>query len=249
MVRVVVNGLLLGSHYALLAVGYTLAFGVTRLLTLAHGELFVAAAVGGALAMRLLGAPLAVAVLVALAVGAAGGLLTDALCFRSMPGASPMSSAVATIGLALAIQGVMVALHGSDPVGLPSTVRYMDVRLGGIVVSVAQLAMLAVAVALMAGLQLVIRRTRWGAALRAMAEDPAGVRLFGVDPRRLATAVLVFSGAVAGLAGVLALLRVGSVSPFAGRATGLVGLAVMAIGGMGSVTGAMLAGLGVGVIE
>jgi branched-chain amino acid transport system permease protein len=101
----------------------------------------------------------------------------------------------------------------------------------------------------MAGLGWFIKATRWGAALRGMSEDPAALQLLGIDAKALATAVLAVSGMLAGVAGILWAIRVGRISPFDGTLTGLKGIAVMAIAGLGSMGGAVVVGLGVGLVE
>lgn len=250
MPQVLVNGLLLGSNYALLAIGYTLVFGVTRLLTLAHGEVFMVAGVLAVLGMKALGLPLVLAVLLALLVGTAAGLATDLLCFRPVGRASHLAPAVATIGFALVLQNTVLVLRGSsNPVGLPAGLKAPDLHVGPVLVSSAQLAMLMLALVLMAATQWFIRRTRWGAAMRAMGESPETVELLGINAKALGTITLAVSGLLAGVASVLVALRIGSVSPFAGIQVGLKGLAIMTVAGMGSVTGAVVVGLGVGVAE
>jgi len=250
LVQVLINGLLLGSEYALLAVGYTLVFGVARLLTLAQGEIFVASSVLAALAMRELGAPLWVACLIAVAAGGLGGLLTDVLCFRPLVGRSHLAPAVATVGLAIAIHSGVVLLAGSsDTIPLPIAVGTGDLRIGSLLVSGIELVTLGLATALMIGIRLFVSRTDRGAALRAMAEDHEAAQLVGIDVRAVTTVMLVTSGLLAGLAGIMFALRNASVNPVAGLRVGLAGLAVMAIGGMGNVTGAMLAGIALGLAD
>ena len=249
MAQTFVNGLLLGSDYALLAIGYTLVFGVTRLLTLAHGQIFMLSAVAALLAMSHWGISFPLAVGVGLVVGIAAGVATDVVCFRPIAGTAPFSAAVATIGFGLIIQNGVVALHGSDPIALPSDVGVTDFHVGPFLISGAQLGMLILAFVLMLFIQWFVRRTVWGAALRGMAESHSSIQLCGVNPKTLSTLVLAASGALAAAASALVALRIGSVSPFSGLEVGLIGLAIMTIAGMGSVTGAMLAGLAVGMAQ
>lgn len=250
LVQILINGILLGSEYALLAVGYTLVFGVARLLNLAQGEIFMASGVLAALAMRELEAPLWAAGLVAIAGGGLGGLLTDFLCFRPLVGRSPLASAVATIGLAIAIQlGIELLAGSSNLIDLPIAVGAGDLEIGSLLVSGIELVTLGLTVVLVIGIRLFVSRTAWGAALRAMAENPEAAELTGIDVRSVATATLVASGLLAGLGGFMFALRVGSAGPLSGLRTGLIGLAVMAIGGVGSLTGAMIAGLAVGFLQ
>lgn len=241
--------MLLGSNYALLAIGYTLVFGVVRLLTLAHGQVFMASGVAFVLGLRLLGLPLAAAIVLGLAVGVLGGVLTDVLCFRPVSRESEIGPAVATIGLAIAVQEAVVIWRGSNPIGLPLEFETVNLRLAGIRISVVQLVALLVSVVLMLAIHLFVNRTRWGAALRATGEDPSAVQLVGIDPKRVATLALVVSGLIAGAGSVLLALRVGSVSPFYGFEAGLVGLAIIAVAGLGSLTGAMVVGVALGVGE
>jgi branched-chain amino acid transport system permease protein len=248
--QTLVNGLLLGSNYALLAIGYTLVFGVTRLLTLAHGDVFMVSGLLAVLAMNELGVPFTLAILIALVAGTAAGIATDLLCFRPVPRTSELAPAVATIGFALILQDSVVVLRGSsNPVGLPGDVGASDIHLGPILISVAQLTMLVLAVVLMVAIQWFVSRTRWGMAMRAMAENATAVQLCGVNPRTLGTAVLAAAGFLAGIASILVALRIGSVSPFAGLEIGIIGLAIITVAGLGSVTGAMVAGLSIGMIE
>src|SRR6185436_10295627 len=161
MLQSAVNGLLLGSSYALLGLGYTLVFGVTRLLTLAHGEVFMVSGAVALLAMRALGLPLVLAIVVAVAVGGAAGVLTDLLCFRPVSRASHLAPAVATIGLGLAIQSSLVLFRGSDAIGLPATFHTPDIHLGSLLISTPDLAMFALAIALMLGMGWFVKSTRW----------------------------------------------------------------------------------------
>lgn len=249
MLQSAINGLLLGSGYALLALSYTLVFGVTRLLTLAHGQVFMVAGALAVLAMRAFDVPLVLAILVALAVGGGAGMLTDLLCFRPVSRESHLAPAVATIGLALVLQNSLVVLRGSNPIGLPASFRPADIHIGSLLVSIPQLVMFVLAVMLMAGIGWFIRSTRWGAALRAVGEDPATVELLGINARGIGTVILGISGMLAGLAGILVTLRSGSISPFSGTERGLNGLAIIAIAGLGSLSGAVAVGMAVGLIE
>lgn len=249
MLQSAINGLLLGSNYALLSVGYTLVFGVTRLLTLAHGVIFMVSAAVALIAMRAFDLPLAAAIVIAIGVGGVAGVVTDLLCFRPVSRASHLAPAVATIGLGLTIQSSLVLFRGSDPIGLPATFHAADIHFGSLLISTPDLAMFVLAVGLMVGMGWFIRSTRWGAALRAMGEDPATVELLGINARGLGTVVLGVSGVLAGLAGILYAVRVGRVGPYAGTQVGLKGLAVMAIAGLGSLGGAVVVGMALGVIE
>lgn len=249
MIQVVINGLLLGANYALLGLGYTLVFGVMHLLTIAHGEIFMAAGLV-ALLLATTGTPIWLALLYALAVGAILSVLTDTVSFRPVGYHRPIAAAVSTIGFALVIQNAVVQFRGSTTaVAVPFAIPRADFELAGFLVSLTQLTSLVIAALVLIATHQFVRRSRWGMAMRAFARDPETVALLGVPVRRLTMVTLLIAGALAGLASYLWAIRTGSVSPLAGLEVGLKGLAIMTIGGLGSLPGAMIAGVGLGLIE
>jgi branched-chain amino acid transport system permease protein len=248
--QTIVNGLLLGSNYALLAIGYALVFGVVRLLTLAHGQVFMISGLAAVVALRTFGVPLAIGILIALAVGVAGGLATDLLCFRPAGTGSEVPAAVATIGFAIAVQNAAERVaKGAEFLGLPRALEASDLRVGPVLVSTVQVVTFLLAAVLMVALSLFVRRTRWGAAMRAMGDNPDALRLVGINPRTVGTITLAVSGFLAGAASILMALRLEGASPFSGINIGLIGLAIISIAGLTSLTGAMVVGLGLGVVE
>lgn len=249
MIQVLLNGLLLGATYALLAVGYTLVFGVMRLLTLAHGEIFMAAGLVTVLVSGP-GTPFWLAGLYAIGIGTVLSVLTDLLCFRTVGYHRPIAAAVATIGFGLVIHNAALQYRGSSTaVSAPFRIPAADFTVGGALISGVQLFTFLVAGVVMVATHLFTTRTKWGVAMRAFAEDPESVAVLGVPTRWLSIVTLGIAGALAGLASFLLVLRIGSISPFVGLGTGLIGLAIMTIGGLGSLPGAMVAGLALGVIE
>ncbi len=251
MTNTVVNGLLLGSGYALLALGFALVFGVTRLLNLAHGVVFMVSAAVALLMADALDLPLAATIVVAVVVGGVAGLLVDLVCFRPVPRTSYLAPAVATIGVGLVIQNGLALARGgsSSSIVVPAMNRPGDLHFGSILVSVPQVAMFVLAIGLMMGLAWFLRSTRWGAALRGMAEDRETVEILGISTRRMGTAVLIFSGFLAGAAGILIAIRNGSINPYGGSLIGLTGLAIITVAGLGSLVGAVVVGLALGLIE
>jgi branched-chain amino acid transport system permease protein len=249
MTETLLNGLLLGANYALLGLGYTLVFGVMRLLTLAQGQVFMAAGLV-ALVLSTSGTPMWLAAVYAVVVGAALSALTDYVSFRPTGYGRPVAAAVSTIGYALVIQNAVLQIRGSSTVkAVPFSVPNADFELGGVLVSVVDLVSLAIAAVVLVTTHRFVRRSRWGAAMRAFSRDPEMVELLGVPVRRLTVITLLIAGALAGLASFLIAVRRNGVSPLSGIEIGLTGLAVMTIGGLGSLHGAMVAGLGLGVAE
>ena len=248
MLQAIVNGLLFGANLALLGLGYTLVFGVMRLLTLAHGEVFMAS---GLLAMLLSasGTPLILAGAISLAIGAGLSIATDLIVFRPVGYDRPIAAAVATIGLALVIQNTILQARGSSTaVAVPFEVPRTDFEIGGVLISGIQLASLAITIIALIATSLFIRRSKWGVAMRAFSHDPQTASLMGIPVRRLTMLTLGIAGALAGLASFLLAIRIGSVSPQSGLETGILGIVIMTIGGLGSVVGAVIAGFSLGII-
>jgi branched-chain amino acid transport system permease protein len=244
-----VNGLQLGGAYALVAVGYTLIFGVLNLLHLAHGEVFMAGAYVG-LVLMLAGAPFWAALLGGMAGAAVLGLVVERVAFRPVRDrGSHVTPLMTTIAVSLVLQHAVVKLYGAEPVAFPQVLAVVPLSLGPVTVTSLQLVILGTSLALMALLDVVLRRTWLGKAIRATAENPTVASLLGVNVSLAIAAVFVLASALAGAAGVLLAANFTAVTPFFGVKVGLKALAVMLVGGLGNVPGAMVGGVLVGVVE
>jgi branched-chain amino acid transport system permease protein len=248
----IINGLFLGSIYALFALGYTLVFGVLDILNLAHAAVFMLAAF---VALALVGsAGLHILVALPLAIAFAGvlGLVLERVAFRPLRGRSDsnISGLISSLAMATVFEAVALELWGPNisrfPFGtLPE--KHLEV-LGG-VVSRLQITIIAVALALFVVLTWLVGATRLGRELRAVAESPRAARILGVNVDRVIAASFFISSALGGAAGVLFGLAFNSISPDMGRSVELKGLAVIILGGMGSMPGAVIAGFALGLTE
>jgi branched-chain amino acid transport system permease protein len=245
------NGILLGTTYALFALGFTLVFGVLRVINLVYGFYFTAGAFF-ALWLAEAGWPL-IAALPAAAIAA--GILAvaiDALLLTRLrrAGADELASLMVTLGAVLALYAAATAWLGADIRRLPpdllgsGAIEFLSVR-----VTLAQLLILASCAVLVALLLWLVRGTRLGLAIRAMAEKPDAAALMGINTGRLAALVSFLSGALAGAAGVLIGLNFNAIHPYMGEQMMLRGFVVVIVGGLGDIFGALLAGLLLGVVE
>lgn len=245
----VINGLMLGSMYSLVAIGYTLVFGLLNLLNFAHGDVFM---FGGFIALFILltlKLPLWVAFLGAMAGCGMIGLILELVCFRPVKKEYHLAPALGTLGFSLVMVELTTKIWGTEPVSLPLSVEVVNFQIGDVLVSSVQIIILAVAIGLMAALEFLVFKTKLGRALRAVAEDPNTAKLLGVNTVRIIIVAFVISSALAGAAGILLALRLGLANPHLGFTFGMKALAVMAIGGLGNIRGAMLGGLLVGMAE
>jgi branched-chain amino acid transport system permease protein len=244
-----INGLMLGASYSLVAIGYTLIFGVLNLLYFAHGEVFMVGAFVGLYLVVYGGANIYVALIGATIACAALGIVAFYVSVRPVPKDRPLAPLISTIGLTIVLQNLAVYIFGGQQLAFPETVPQQLYHLGPVTISSVQIFILAVAVAAMAGLWLFIERTKLGRAIRATAENHETAALLGVDVNRVVLVTFVIGSGIAGIAGVLDGVKNSGISPFMGLSAAVKGLVVMLLGGLGNVVGAMLAGLLLGLIE
>jgi len=246
------NGIFLGSIYALFAVGYTLVFGVLDILNLAHQAVFMLAAF---VALALVGdAHLSFWVALPLAVVAGGliGVVLERIAFRPLRGRadSNISGLISSLAMATVFEAIALQFFGPDISRFPQdTFPDRVIRIGDATASLLQVLIVGIAVVLMAVLTLLLARTRLGRQIRAVAESPRAARILGVNVDRAIAMAFFLSSALGGAAGVLFGLAFNSISPDVGRGVELKGLAVIILGGMGSIPGAVIAGFALGIIE
>ena len=246
------NGLVLGSTYALFALGFTLMFGVLKVLNLTYGFYFTAGALAALAACRDLGLSLWLAMPLGMLVAGVLAVVIDTALLTPLrrARAPELASLMVTLGAVLLLYSLLSMGLGTEirrfPFGvLPAgAVEVGEVRLG-----TAQLLILATTALLVAGLGLLLARTRLGLALRAVAENETAAHLMGIDVPRTVMLASLLSGLLAGAAGVLIGLSQNAIQPYMGESMMLRGFAVIIIGGLGDVRGAVLAGLLLGVAE
>jgi branched-chain amino acid transport system permease protein len=251
-VQQLVNGVFLGSIYALFAMGYTLVFGVLDLLNLAHQAVFMLGAFIGLWLFVAVGVPLWVAVVGAIVAGALLGVVVERVAFaplRNRPDAH-FAGLISSIALAIVMVALALGVFGPDtrrfPAGAFPSTRF---EVGGVTISLVQLVILVVAVGMMLGLNWLVASTRLGRAMRAIAENPKAARVLGIDVERVTLITFMLSSALGAAAGILFALAFNSIRVEMGLAVELKGLAVIIVGGMGSLPGAMLGGLALGLAE
>jgi len=247
-----VNGVLLGATYALFALGFTLMFGVLRVINLTYGFYFSAGALIALWLTRSFGWPI-VAALPAAAIAAGGiAVVLDWLLLSRLRRvqAPELASLMVTLGGVLALYSALTAWLGPDIRRLPpETISGEAFHLGDIRITAAQLLILGATAVLVAALVLLLRGTRLGLAIRAMAEKPDAAELMGINTGRAAATVSFLSGALAGAGGVLIGLNFNAIHPYMGETMMLRGFVVIIVGGLGDITGALIAGLALGIIE
>lgn len=246
------NALSLGCVYALFALGFTLVFGVLGVVNLSQGAIFMVGAYAALVAITRFNAPLWLAILGAFAFSGLVGLLIDRIVLkplrkREAPHLIPM---IATIGLAIAINSLVQGLFGAENQRFPSEVLPQDsLQIAGVSVTVLELGIILVSFVLMTVLMVTLRRTQLGRALRAIAESPKAARLLGINVDGLFMLTSFVAAGLGGISGVLIGLYSNALFPLMGQPMLHKGIAVIILGGMGDIRGAMLAGLFLGFAE
>jgi branched-chain amino acid transport system permease protein len=245
------NGLFLGAVYALFAIGYTLIFGVLDILNLAHAAIFMLAAFAS---WSLIGAgvPLPLAFLLAIVVAGVLGVILDRIAFAPLRrrNAGTLIPLISSIGMAIIFGAIARAIYGVDEQHF--TLGFLNAapfRVGPLTFTVVELAIFASAIMLMLVLTAIMRRTELGRSIRAIAEDRVAAQLLGIDLERTIAATFFLASSLGGAAGILTALQYNSVSITMGGQIELKGLAVIILGGMGSITGAVIGGFILGAVE
>jgi branched-chain amino acid transport system permease protein len=245
----VLNGLMIGSTYAVVALGFSLVFSVMRVVNMAHPEFFMAGAFGAYLTTRYVTEHFAGVLVGGIAVAAAVGLAVERLAIRPLRGRYILIPFIATSGVGITLQHGAERLFGSDPVLVPAVVPSVSYQLGPLWVTRMQLVTLGIAAVLMLGLRYYVRSTKWGRATRAVAERPEVAAAFGVDVAMVSRLTVGISAVMAGAAGVAIGLLYTSAWAFMGLLYGLKSFVCMLVAGNRHIEGVMAVGLMVGVLE
>lgn len=256
----VVNGTVLGATYGLIALGYTMVYGIIQLINFAHGEVFMVGAFAGLSAHRwllpdaLAGNPVAallVMLVVAVLVAVLTAVLMERLAYRPLRGAHRLAPLITAIGVSIFLQEVVRIFYpaGNRPQPFPAVITTGAVELGGVRVAWVSVFVVVTAVALMLALQGFVRTTRTGRAMRATAQDPDTARLMGIDTDRVIVVTFALGAALAAVAGVMYGMRFGQIDYRIGFVTGLKAFTAAVLGGIGNLTGAVLGGFVLGMVE
>jgi branched-chain amino acid transport system permease protein len=250
ILNALVQGVMLGGLFAMAALGLSIAFGVLRVVNLAHGEIMTLGAYMSVVALSMLGVNVWVSLLVVVPVLAFLGYWVQRALLQRALRLSELSPLLVTFGIAIIIPNVLIELFTNTKQPVPvGELAVQSVTIGGITIGVLPLLILIVAVLLIAGTQLFLARTRMGRFMRAAADDSDTLRLMGVDYRKVYAFAMALAFGIAALAGVFFAVRQGGVTPFDGQLTVLLAFEAVIIGGLGSLWGTLAGGIVLGVSQ
>jgi branched-chain amino acid transport system permease protein len=252
-----VNGVTWGSVYALIALGYTMVYGILRLINFAHGDVYMLGAFLAYYLARWLQpaalpeGPLTLVVLLGSMVGCGAiGFLIERFAYRPVRRSSRLAALITAIGVSLLLENGGILLFGADPKFFPQVIATHQFALGGgVTISNQQVIVIAVSVALMLGLRFIVLHTRVGKAMRAVSHSHMAASLMGISVDRIITFTFVLGSALAAAAGVLVALQNPKIDPLMGIMPGLKAFVAAVLGGIGNIPGAVIGGLVMGIAE
>ncbi|MFE1857950.1 branched-chain amino acid ABC transporter permease [Streptomyces anandii] len=255
-IQLVFSGLFVGSFYALVALGYSMVYGIIKLLNFAHGDLYMVGAFAGFTVLSvgagaLGGGLLALIAIMLVAMAATGGLgvLLERVAYRPLRGAPRLSVLITAVGASFALEYGIAVAFGPNPEVYQMGVSGGTLNVLGARLTYAQLAMTAIAIVLMIALDTLVRRTRTGRAMRAISQDPKACLLMGVNVDRVISRTFFLGSALAGAAGVMAGVYYGKIDFLMGFVIGLKAFTAAVIGGIGNLRGAVLGAVVLGLLE
>jgi len=247
------NGLSLGAIYALIALGYTMVYGVLRFINFAHADVFMVGAFIGYYMGKLVPENTIWGGLVVLLVAMIGcallGMLIERLAYRPLRGAATLNVLITAIGVSLLLQYSGQVFFGATPRTFPAVFPSVNFALGNLVISSNQVVVIVVTALLMVGLQLIVYRTRIGTAMRAVSLNPKAAQLVGINNDIVISFTFGLGSALAAAGGILYALNYPSIDPLMGVMPGLKAFVAAVLGGIGNIPGAALGGLLLGIVE
>lgn len=244
-----VSGLSLGSIYALIALGYTMVYGIARMLNFAHGDIIMVGAFAAIVFINTMGLPPAVGVILTVLTCTLVGVTVERIAYRPLRNAPPLSVLITAIGVSYFLQNTRLLIFGTNQKSFPKFISLSPVEIGGLTIRGESILTMAVTVVLMGLLTLFINKTKLGKAMRAVSEDRDAAQLMGISVNATITLTFAIGSALAAVAGMFYGLTYTFISPYTGSMPGIKAFVAAVFGGIGSIPGAMLGGILLGVIE
>lgn len=244
-----INGLSLGSIYALIALGYTMVYGICKMLNFAHGDVIMVGAYMLSVAMTTLHFPPFLSIITSMVVCAMLGVMIERIAYKPLRNASPLAVLITAIGVSYFLQSSALLIFGSTQRRVEAAINISSLQIGSFTISGNALITLLVTIVLMVGLNWFINNTMTGKAMLAVSEDKGAAQLMGVNVNKTIAVTFLIGSALAAVAGVLYISSYGYVGPYTGSMPGIKAFVAAVLGGIGSIPGAMLGGILLGIIE
>lgn len=246
-----INGLSIGSTYAIIALGYTMVYGIAKMLNFAHGDVIMVGAYIAYITMSSLGLPSFVAIIFAMIVCTVLGIVIERLAYKPLRQATSLAVLITAIGVSYFLQNAALLIFGSAPVSFRSVVKIPALKLfgGELIVTGESMVTVIACIIIMIALTIFTKKSKMGKAMRAVSEDKGAAELMGINVNVTISATFAIGSALAAIAGVLLCSAYPVLMPTTGSMPGIKAFTAAVFGGIGSIPGAMVGGLLLGVIE
>ncbi len=251
LIQYLINGISIGAVYAIIALGYTMVYGIARMLNFAHGDVIMVGAYISFCVTNYLGLPVGVSIVAAVAVCTVLGMVIEGLAYKPLRSAPSLAVLITAIGVSYFLQNAAQLIWGTAPKNFSSIVTFEPFHLfdGQLVITGEVIYTIAASILIMVGLNWFTTKTKMGKAMRAVSEDRDAAQLMGINVNRTISATFAIGSGLAAIAGVLLCSTVPTLMPTTGSMPGIRAFTAAVFGGIGSIPGAMLGGLLLGVIE
>jgi len=244
-----ISGLSLGSIYALIALGYTMVYGIAKMLNFAHGDIIMVGAFAVVTTVSMLGFPPILAIAASIVCCVVLGVCVERIAYKPLRKSPPLAVLITAIGVSYFLQSLALLIFGSTQHSFPKVISVPAIQLGSLTIQGNMLVTLAVMVVIMIAMSLFISKSKTGKAMRAVSEDRDAAELMGISVNRTITITFAIGSALAAVAGVFYGTTYGFIGPYTGSMPGIKAFVAAVFGGIGSMPGAMLGGILLGVIE
>ncbi|MCI8388866.1 MAG: branched-chain amino acid ABC transporter permease [Clostridiales bacterium] len=249
LISTIIDGLNLGSVYALVALGYSMVYGIAKMLNFAHGDVIMVGIYTIFVGLNMLSLPAPVTILMCVAVCALLGFTVEKLAYKPLRNSTPLSVLITAIGVSYLLQNVALLIFKSDRKFLQSFISLGKLTIGEFEMPIISLVIWGTTLVIMIALDIFIKKTSMGRAMLAVSEDKGAAQLMGVNVNRTISITFIIGSALAGIAAILYAAKYQNVDPYTGSVFGIKAFAAAVFGGIGSIPGAMIGGLSLGLIE
>ena len=244
-----INGLRTGSIYALIAIGYTMVYGIAKMINFAHGDIIMVGAYALYFSISVLGLPVPVALVITVIICGVLGVMIEKVAYKPLRSAPPLAVLITAIGMSFFLQSASLLIFGSTPIPFQSVIPNVNISVGPVVISSITVVTLIVTAIAMILLTLFVNKTKMGSAMRAVSEDKGAAELMGINVNSTISLTFAIGSALAAVAGVLYICQYQSMKPTLGALPGIKAFVAAVLGGIGSIPGAMLGGILLGLLE
>lgn len=249
IIEQLINGLRSGSIYALIALGYTMVYGIAKMINFAHGDIIMVGAYSLYVTIGVLKLPVVLGVIITVIVCALLGVLIEKVAYKPLRKAPSLAVLITAIGISFLLQSLALLIFKANPIAFKSIITLKAITIGGITISGVTIVTLGVTFVCMVLLTLFITKTKAGSAMRAVSEDKAAAQLMGINVNKTISMTFAIGSALAAVAGIMFVCQYQSMKPTLGALPGIKAFVAAVLGGIGSIPGAMIGGLLLGLIE